>query len=574
MFGADSGQELAEGQTKIEHIQEINPGLVVSATVVRGSVENQIQRDFSGEYSGSITSDEFTVTYLNQGYIDRTARDPEAVSQLIAHKMDRSNLDEVRGEIDSLKEELGDCRSKYLKKFLLLEEEKALKSKLAEVKKFFDVSNSKGYRKLVKAKEKVIQKEQEMQVVQEELEKLVEIFERYGEELGAISVNANDIERFFPSLAQIDFPDLNSLWLEPLKRVKTLISRINKSKELTTLAQEKTNANEAIQNLFKSEGINYTKQILEKKEQEQQSLEKQLKTKAEQIKKCDESRKDFDSALKQLSTKIDLWNRINSECIDDFNKGISGVEVRYDAPDKEAWLISVLTKEVKQGWEEFTPQSQKAQKFKQIGEEDLKKLLIESIKGRKKCGIDGVVDELLESLNRGKTPVQGDYEFTKWLFGDRSEVINEFLKLRLKEFAEQGMHQVYYDGKNISKEGLSFTERCGALLEIILEKGDNPLIMDQPEENLGSSYITKTLINRLLEKKSQRQILLVSHNPNSVVLADSDLIVAFDRENETSDRILLKNGAIESTGLKEVICDIIEGGKEAFDLRSRRYKHV
>jgi hypothetical protein len=256
----------------------------------------------------------------------------------------------------------------------------------------------------------------------------------------------------------------------------------------------------------------------------------------------------------------------------EFNKGLQDIEIRYDPPDKRAWLISVLTQGAKKAWEEFTPQSQReSQKFKQPSEENIQKMVDDL---RENDSIDGVITYFIDCLENCRLPIESDYEFEKWLFGDKSEIIKEFLKLRLNEFAEEGKHQIYYQGKNISREGLSFTERCGALLEIILEKGNEPLLIDQPEENLGASYIAKIFINKLLELKNRRQIILVSHNPNSVVLSDSELILAFDRKDEKADKIDFKAGAIESPGIKEVICDIIEGGKAAFDLRSERYKSI
>jgi hypothetical protein len=56
-------------------------------------------------------------------------------------------------------------------------------------------------------------------------------------------------------------------------------------------------------------------------------------------------------------------------------------------------------------------------------------------------------------------------------------------------------------------------------------------------------------------------------------LADTDLIQAFDRREDTSDSLTIQSGAIETPGIKQTICNIIEGGEEAFDQRAKTYKH-
>lgn len=141
-----------------------------------------------------------------------------------------------------------------------------------------------------------------------------------------------------------------------------------------------------------------------------------------------------------------------------------------------------------------------------------------------------------------------------------------------------------YDG--ISLEKLSPGTKGVILLMLYLEmdKSDNrPLIVDQPEENLDNQSVYGILTTYFREAKKRRQIIVITHNPNLVVNTDADqIIVAQSKEDESLDirPITYKSGSIENTfseghvshpGIRELCCDILEGGTEAFSMRDKRY---
>jgi hypothetical protein len=105
-----------------------------------------------------------------------------------------------------------------------------------------------------------------------------------------------------------------------------------------------------------------------------------------------------------------------------------------------------------------------------------------------------------------------------------------------------------------------------------------PLVIDQPDENLDNESIFKLLKMYFRDAKARRQIILISHNPNLVVNADSEqLIVAMcDRGDDGLPRITYTMGALENseddgTGIRQHACRILEGGAEAFRNRESRY---
>jgi energy-coupling factor transporter ATP-binding protein EcfA2 len=114
---------------------------------------------------------------------------------------------------------------------------------------------------------------------------------------------------------------------------------------------------------------------------------------------------------------------------------------------------------------------------------------------------------------------------------------------------------------------LSRGQKCTALLPILLARRDSPLIIDQPEDNLDNHFIFETVVNAVQRLKRHRQMIFITHNANIPVLAEADLILVM-----TSDGRI---GAVEKSGTvdecREQIIDLLEGGREAFELRSKRY---
>lgn len=114
----------------------------------------------------------------------------------------------------------------------------------------------------------------------------------------------------------------------------------------------------------------------------------------------------------------------------------------------------------------------------------------------------------------------------------------------------------------------------GALLLIfylLVDKGKLPIILDQPEENLDNETVFRLLVPVLSEAKKQRQIIMVTHNPNLAVVCDAEQIIhaRFDRAADST--ISYESGAIENTVLNGSVVTVLEGTKPAFENRSGKY---
>ena len=227
------------------------------------------------------------------------------------------------------------------------------------------------------------------------------------------------------------------------------------------------------------------------------------------------------------------------------------------------------------------------------------------------------MDEWLETgrnlIDQRKRPF-GEKEFRKaldkelarpWSDGDEAEIriglqrildylsegtemngvlVSHTTRLQLYDwaFSTDHVHLDYglkYQGTELTL--LSPGTRGIVLLVLYLEMDRNdrrPLIIDQPEGNLDNSSIYESLVPYLRRAKKDRQIILVTHNPNLVVAADADQVIvasAHKKANEPHPLITYKSGSLEDSkgkeSIREFVCRLLEGGRRAFKVRENKY---
>lgn len=111
-------------------------------------------------------------------------------------------------------------------------------------------------------------------------------------------------------------------------------------------------------------------------------------------------------------------------------------------------------------------------------------------------------------------------------------------------------------------------QRSAALLAFLLAFGDEPLILDQPEDDLDNHLIYELIVRQIRENKLRRQLIIVTHNPNVVVNGDAEMVHAFDFRGGQC-RVVNK-GALQEKPVREEVCRVMEGGHEAFARRWAR----
>ncbi|WNZ57506.1 AAA family ATPase [Microbulbifer sp. MKSA007] len=150
---------------------------------------------------------------------------------------------------------------------------------------------------------------------------------------------------------------------------------------------------------------------------------------------------------------------------------------------------------------------------------------------------------------------------------DAHEVYNFIFSL---EYLEPRYTLMFQDAQI---EQLSPGQR-GALLLIfylLVDKGNSPIILDQPEENLDNETIVSLLVPVLSEAKQKRQIIMVTHNPNLAVVCDAEQIIHCEFDRTNGHKITYTPGAIECNMINNKVVDVLEGTMPAFDNRRIKY---
>jgi energy-coupling factor transporter ATP-binding protein EcfA2 len=124
-------------------------------------------------------------------------------------------------------------------------------------------------------------------------------------------------------------------------------------------------------------------------------------------------------------------------------------------------------------------------------------------------------------------------------------------------------------------EELSTGQKATAVLLLLLLESDAPLIVDQPEDDLDNRFITEGVVPRMRDEKQRRQFIFSTHNANIPVLGDAELIVGLTASGEAEHghaRIASEHmGSIDAHPVRELVEEILEGGREAFERRRRKY---
>lgn len=124
-------------------------------------------------------------------------------------------------------------------------------------------------------------------------------------------------------------------------------------------------------------------------------------------------------------------------------------------------------------------------------------------------------------------------------------------------------------GKFTDLEQGSAGQKAAAILAFLLSNGEEPIIIDQPEDDLDNALVYDLVVKQLHESKNRRQVIVATHNPNIVVNGDSELVHVFHFEGGQVK--IAHSGGLDNKDIREDICTIMEGGKEAFE---RRYKRM
>ncbi|MDO9106453.1 MAG: hypothetical protein Q7U57_16000 [Methylovulum sp.] len=166
----------------------------------------------------------------------------------------------------------------------------------------------------------------------------------------------------------------------------------------------------------------------------------------------------------------------------------------------------------------------------------------------------------------------------------------KFMKSRLHQVKEEGyvsgnLAELFYDiaqrsaflrvepvvtygGRPLDRLSVGQKGTVYLCLKLATQTFTQPLIFDQPEDDLDNEFIIEELVDIFRGIKQFRQVILVTHNANLVVNADAEQVVV-----ATNNQGVLEytSGSLETPIINKAVRRILEGGDEAFRNRELRY---
>lgn len=218
-------------------------------------------------------------------------------------------------------------------------------------------------------------------------------------------------------------------------------------------------------------------------------------------------------------------------------------------------------------WEQLAPN-----RSYKIGRnwDDLGKQLFQVFRGQTACLTPWEL-----SLKWVSGEVSANFEELRELFeghiGANQQKWREVRLTRVADFVDIELRRVE-DGTvvgKISDNKLSEGQRNTAVLNLLLAKGEGPIVIDQPEDELDSNFIYQDLVPLLRDMKNRRQLIMATHNANLPVNGDAELIYALEAR-EGHGRVRTQGG-LDRAEVTCAVLDIMEGSAEAFRRRREKY---
>ena len=188
------------------------------------------------------------------------------------------------------------------------------------------------------------------------------------------------------------------------------------------------------------------------------------------------------------------------------------------------------------------------------------------------------MSNMFESLLSDSITLKGGY--------DNQKLIKELLGTNFFNIS----YEIEYDTDKF--KAMSEGKKAFIILMLLLDFSNKqcPILIDQPEDDLDNRAIYNELVTYIKNKKKERQIIIVTHNSNIVIGADSELVIVSNQQgvnspNKNNKKFDYIFGSIESSmekdntiseilysqGIRQHICEILEGGETAFKNRERKY---
>lgn len=536
-------------------------------TIARRYGEGASVKDEAGNISTFTPRDILPeIEIYGQNEIYEIAQDDLAQKKLLARFLDTEHSD-YEGKIQQVLTALKENRNKLHK---ALENKASVEDELSKLPKLQERVNQ--FKSLgIEDKLKVIplletEKRLQRRVIEEELANLEQAFE-----------NIKDV---LPDTIFLSGSVLENLpHAETLKKIRASLDQLKTDTETSlnawnaNFSKSKTAITQLIAEL--QSGIQGEESALEKTFKELPSSEgksgREIGLEYQQLLQSIERIKPKEAAIKTQQSLIDELQKQRASLLDELSGYRSNRTVKFESSLKK--LNKKLTDKLKLT---VKPEANKLP-------------VIDFLLG---CNMEGVAQGRLQWINTTDdfSPVklaelikQGEVALTDSSWGITTTVASALAKLpssKVLELQELELPDIIEIELNVSHQGeavyrsltkLSTGQQCTAVLHLLLLQNKDPLIMDQPEDNLDNAFIADRIVAELRDAKINRQFIFATHNANIPVFGDAEWIGIFEVVDGQGSMPSEAQGAIDVPVVREKAANILEGGRTAFNQRKLKY---
>ena len=563
----------------IEFLSEEFTELEVEVIFQNGTEEITSLTRKMKEWKDPFYTSSLQVEYWTQGEIEKKADSPKQIADYIGCRLRSDLLIKTKEELESLLKEMETIRSDYADKLQIEIDKKKLEAEREQIESYFKKLKAKEYKELAeKIKSNRLKRQLLDGLIQEVKDQAALLKRSVGQLKLSTTVDKDKVLELFEGSASLkkkieNFYHLKESQLESIvKDLEAMAEEIGESDVKKELDKENAELMKQFTEYCKSNGITATRNEVEKRNNRIKFIDQQLSQLGNRLKKFESDKKRHGQLVNELKTKLKLWVRENQKLIYRFNESFKHTTIGaiWDDPSRDITLW--IKEKFIQSNNELKDVIEKNFKTKSPVREDYVKDVVSEIIG--KVTGEAAREKIISILKQNKTPKlqdsSGKTETLRWFFEDpNTQSIREDLMMRLDEYAETGENHIKYGNKILGKDSMSFGERCGTLVELILLSGDHPLIIDQPEDHLDAKFVAEKVVNLIRDQKIKRQVIICTHNANIVVLGDSELVTSLSVENDNEVDVI--QGSLENIRMRKIIYDVLEGGETAFVKREEKY---
>lgn len=183
-----------------------------------------------------------------------------------------------------------------------------------------------------------------------------------------------------------------------------------------------------------------------------------------------------------------------------------------------------------------------------------------------------VIHDFKKSFLEYKTGDVFDSKVGKRFVDFMDEQPDDLIDRLVEWFPEDKLKIKFHDGKKFKDVAQgSAGQKASAVLSFLLSHGTEPLVLDQPEDDLDNRLITDLIVSNLPKTKKNRQIIIVTHNPNIVVNGDSEFVIAVEDKGQIT---VTAHGGLQEKNVRQTVCHIMEGGETALMTRYKRMINI